>query len=279
MSQSNQTTRTQSVVNAQGEIVSISLDAARRMAPAAFAKSPAPHIKSKSYNFTSTEEVIGHMQDLGYILTGAKQTNTKSALWQGYGSHIVTFQHPQLYVKDSNGGVEARPTVVMSNSHDGSRPVQFDMGMFRLVCSNGLMIKSMDLGQYRERHSKMDLNGIKAVLDDKLTQLPNTINTINKWVSREMDSKTRVDFAKAALALRVGEERLADIKSYELQSVLDPKRDADRATNLWTTYNVVQENLIRGGYTLGERSARAITNPWADMKINQDLWALAEQYA
>lgn len=272
----NETSRAQSIDTLGLE--GISLEVARKWAPAAFAKSPAPHIRSKNYNFTSTEEVIGHMQSMGYVLTSAKQTRTKSELWHNYGAHMVGFQHPDLYVK-GDGGIEARPTLIMTNSHDGSRPVQFEMGLFRLVCSNGLMIKSMDLGSYRERHSRMDMAGIRSVLDEKVGRLPNTVNTINSWISREMDWKERQEFARRALALRIGEERLADLQPADIHSILEPRRRADEATNLWTTYNVAQENLIRGGYTMGNRQQRAITNPWADMTLNQGLWQVAESMA
>jgi hypothetical protein len=50
-------------------ITSISLDAAKSIAPAIFATSPAPTIKSPKYQFTPTFEVIEHMQDMGYVLT------------------------------------------------------------------------------------------------------------------------------------------------------------------------------------------------------------------
>ena len=68
-------------------------------------------------------------------------------------------------------------------------------------------------------------------------------------------------------------------ENYELHEILTPKRDADRSKSLWHTFNVLQENLIKGGYQMNERQARAITNPIQDIKINQDLWTLAEAYA
>ena len=49
-------------------ITSISLDKAKEYAPAIFATSPAPTIKSPKYQFTPTFEVIEHMQDMGYLL-------------------------------------------------------------------------------------------------------------------------------------------------------------------------------------------------------------------
>jgi len=256
---------------------SVSIEEAKQFAPAAFATSAAPHIRSKNYNFTSSEEIIGHMQSLGFELTMARQSGTKSDLWKNYGAHMLGFQKSDLYISDGNGGVEARPTIILSNSHDGSRPVQFDMGMYRLVCSNGLVVKSMDLGRYRERHSRMDLAGVKTMLDEMIGRLPKTTETINRWVGRDMSAQERQAFAKEALALRVGSDREAS--EHEIRSLLEPRREADRATNLWTTFNVAQEALTRGGFMLGERQARAITNPWADKTLNESLWTLAEAWA
>lgn len=255
----------------------ISLDVARSTAPAVFATKPADYINLNRYKFTPTTEIIDHMKDMGYVLTGAKQSKSKSALRNDYGTHIVTFQHPDLYIKDSDGGVEARPQIVLLNSHDGSRPIQFEMGLFRLVCSNGLVAKSMDMGSFRERHTKYTFQEVKDLIDQKVGALPRIVETINRWSMREMDSKERTQFAIDALIMRCGEER--QLENYEIQSILDPKRDADKGNTLWKTYNVVQENLIKGGFEMNNRQARGITNPVQDMVLNKGLWQLAEAYA
>ena len=258
-------------------ITAISLQEAAKKAPAIMATKPADYINLNRYKFTPTTEVIDHMQDLGYVLTGAKQSNTKVDLRRDYGTHIVTFQHPKLYIKDSDGGVEARPTIVVLNSHDGSRPIQFEMGMFRLVCSNGLMVKTQDFGSIRERHTKYTFAQLKELVDSKISALPKVVEKINHWSSRIMTPKEQSQFAIDALLMRLNDDRKPE--NYEIQSILTPKRDADKGNSLWKTFNVVQENLIKGGFDLNERVARGITNPVQDMLINQDLWQLAETYA
>ena len=105
-------------------ITSISLDKAKEYAPAIFATSPAPTIKSPKYQFTPTFEVIEHMQDMGYLLTGVKQSSSNVELRKNWGIHITRFQHPDLYIKNHDGEIEARPEVVLINSHDGTRPIQ-----------------------------------------------------------------------------------------------------------------------------------------------------------
>jgi len=260
-----------------GQINSISMEVAKQKAPAIFATKPADYINLNRYHFTPTFEIIDMMKDMGYLLTNAKQSATKIPLRRDHGVHIVEFQHPDLYVKDStNNEVEARPTIVMVNSSDGSRPFDFQMGMFRLVCSNGLIVKDKDLGGFKERHTKFTFDQIKSMIGAKVDALPKTIDKINSWNGVEMSHKDRFAFATEALALRLGTDRKPE--EYEVRGILDAKRAADRHNNLWCTYNVVQENLIRGGFQLNERQARPITNPWQDLELNKSLWSLAEKF-
>jgi len=258
-------------------LTGISMEVAKEKAPAIFATKPADYINQKLYHFTPTTEIIDYMKDMGYVLTDAKQSKTKIALRNNYGTHIVSFQHPELYVKDNSNGVEARPTIVLLNSHDGSRPIQFEMGLFRLVCSNGLMVKSMDMGSFKERHTKYTFQQVKDLIASKIDTLPKVVDKINDWNSLEMTPKQRHAFALKALQLRAGEERIAE--DYELHSILEPKRAADQGNTLWKTFNVVQENLIKGGFQMNNRTARGITNPVQDMVLNKGLWQLAEEMA
>lgn len=260
-----------------GAIKTISRAVAKEAAPAIFATKPADYINTKRYHFTPTFEIIDMMEDMGYMLTAAKQSKTKIPLRRDHGVHIVEFQHPDLYVKDSSTGeVEARPTIVLVNSSDGSRPIDFQMGMFRLVCSNGLIVKDKDLGGFKERHTKFSFQEIKDLISSKVDMLPKTIEKINKWTGIEMDAKTRHAFAVEALALRLSTDR--EPETYEIHEILNPRRSADEAHNLWCTYNVIQENLIKGGFQMNERSARPITNPWQDLQLNKQLWEMAEKY-
>lgn len=258
-------------------ITPVSLADARAIAPAAFATSPAPTIKSAKYQFTPTNEVIDHMADLGFQLTGIRQSKSSVPLRKNFGIHIARFQHPDLYIKNPEGAIEARPEVVMINSHDGTRQVQFEMGLFRLVCENGLIVKTQDFGGFKERHTKYDFNTLKSMMDEKISSLKPVVGKISSWAEKLMTDKERFQFAIEALALRMGEDRKPE--HYEILEILNPKRSADASKSLWHTFNVVQENLIKGGFQMNERQARAITNPVEDFKINQDLWQLADVYA
>lgn len=259
----------------QNTIIPMSLERAQELAPAAFATQQADRL-TKVYNFTPTTELIGHMETLGFQLTNAKQSKSNTPLHAKYGTHILEFQNEQLYMKDNHGNIEGRPTIVLINNHNGGRPLQFEMGLFRLVCSNGLVIKTQDFGGMKERHTKYNLDQVKQIVSEKTSEMQSAINRINRWTGIEMSERQRFQFATEALALRLANDRVPE--QYEIIDLLQPRRKEDNGKSLWLVYNTIQEGLIKGGFSLNNREARAIKNPLADFQINQDLWTLAEKY-
>ena len=255
----------------------LSLEEAIQKAPAIAATAPAQHINLNRYKFTPTTEVISHMNDLGFVLTNAKQSATKQDLRKYWGTHIVEFQHPDLTIKGSDGTMEAKPTVVLLNSHDGVTPIKFEMGLFRLVCSNGLMIKSQDFGGFNERHTKLDFNSVRSLITEKVDGLQNVVGKISQWNQIEMTPAQRTAFAVEAIGMRLSSDR--KVEDYEIHGILNARRSEDSPNTLWHVYNRVQENLIRGGFEMNNRTARPITNPIQDMVLDQGLWQIAEQFA
>lgn len=263
--------------SAYASSTALTMDQIAFKAPAALATSPAPHINLKRYTFTPTTEVIANMQELGFHVSDARQSLSKDDMRKNFGTHFVTFQHPDLTIKNSEGKMEAKPTIVLINSHDGVTPFKFEMGLYRLVCSNGLMVRDQDFGSFNQRHTKLDFNAVKQIMNEKVDKMKEVTGKISQWNMREMTAGERIAFASEALALRLNTDRKPE--DYEINEILNPRRDVDAANTLWHVYNRVQENMIKGGFQMNNRQARPITNPVQDMVLNQGLWQLAEQYA
>ena len=103
------------------------------------------------------------------------------------------------------------------------------------------------------------------------------------WLARQAYRKptfTQSAFVHAALALKYDTENVpAPITDEQL---LRPRRMADAVGDLWTTFNRVQENMLRGG--LPARTAagrhtrtRAVQGIDQSAKLNRALWVLAEE--
>nr|WP_256387615.1 DUF932 domain-containing protein [Citrobacter sp. L55] len=83
--------------------------------------------------------------------------------------------------------------------------------------------------------------------------------------------------AKAALTYRFGEDHQPVTES----QILSPRRWQDESNDLWTTYQRIQENLIKGALSgrnaKGGRShTRAVRSIDGDVKLNRALWVMAE---
>ena len=271
-----QTTAMYSKVDQNGKLIALPTDMARKIAPAIYAKDKAPSIKSRFYNFTSTEEIIGHMDSLGYTLVMAAQSKVKGDLKRDYGTHIVGFQHSDLYISGTDGKMEARPTIVITNNHMGTYPVQCDLSLFRLVCSNRLMVKEKSFDGFRDRHTKLNLTEVRNLIDEKLELMRESTKVITNWGMREMTEVERFSFAAEAVALRTSSDRQPSRS--ELSEILTPTRTADIGNTLYKTFNVVQEHLISGNFWVDDRKARAIQDPMRDVQLNKDLWSLASKF-
>ncbi|GHM49427.1 hypothetical protein ECZU50_29310 [Escherichia coli] len=81
--------------------------------------------------------------------------------------------------------------------------------------------------------------------------------------------------AQAALTYRYGDEH----QPVTTADILTPRRREDYGKDLWSTYQTIRENMLKGG--ISGRSAkrihtRAIHNIDTDIKLNRALWVMAE---
>jgi len=89
-------------------------------------------------------------------------------------------------------------------------------------------------------------------------------------------------YAEAALGLRYDtEEQAAPVT---VSQVLQPRRAVDASSELWSTFNRVQENLVRGGLSGSaargrRRRTRAINGIDQNVRLNRALWTLSERMA
>jgi Rad3-related DNA helicase len=164
------------------------------------------------------------------------------------------------------------------NSHDGTSSYQIMSGVFRFVCSNGLIAGDM-FNNIKVRHSGNVvgdvIEGATRVLDDA-KQIG---SRIDEYKSITLDYDEQQAFARSALQIRWGDE-----KPVQASRLLQPSRWQDRQDDLWTVYNRVQENMMKGGVpgrsATGRRTTtRAVGGVSENVKLNKALWTLADTMA
>lgn len=237
---------------------------------------------SKKYTFIPTYQIIDDMKSLGWEVCQAVAMKSSDKIQGKYGKHMIKFFNPNIFISDGQGGVEAYPQILIMNNHRGWGRFKFEIGVFRLVCSNGLVVKDKDMGTFVMRHLGYSFDELKKLVNDAVVALPGIVQKINTLSERVMTAKEQTEFAKQALQVRLGEER--ECTDQEIRQILQSARKEDDGNTLWKVFNRVQEHLIGGGWELSgangsSRKVRKITNMLKDVELNQKLWALTEQYA
>ena len=254
-------------------------DVIRETAPSVFTK-VGSSTTSKHYVHIPTEQVIDDMSSLGWGVVDAKQVNARKN--PGFQKHMIVFGNNDVVVNGVDGDT-VMPRILMTNSHDGKNAFSFRAGLYRLVCSNGLVVADEEFAHMKIRHMGYDLSELKTVINEIVEKLPLTVECMNKLKNKKLKESDKLKFAKEALSTRLNEKEISKFTSENIMELLSPTRNADTGDDVWSVYNVVQEKLIHGmfdvyGVNGKVRKARKIKNFQQDTKINQDLYNLALQY-
>jgi hypothetical protein len=246
----------------------------RQYAPAAFAEAPETERVSGRYSFLPTTDILEILQDEGWTAWKARQV--KARTWsKDHAKHIIRLRHEDLDM-NSFGVGDSFPEMLLINAHNGLGGYILQGGLFRMVCSNGMVISESDFGKIHIRHIGFEPEQVKEASRQLVMNTSRIADKIDVWQNTELTSRSRQDFFTDAAKIR-----FEDPDEGIIRDMSNVRREADRGTDLWTTFNVAQENLIRGGFVNGStrRNVRPITSIQKDVKFNSQLWDLASTYS
>jgi len=248
----------------------------KEKASSVFTTSPADNV-SKHYTHIPTSIVIDDMEKLGWGVVDVQQVKARKGV--GFQKHLLVFRNPDVVINGDDGDT-VFPQILLTNSHDGKNAFTFTAGLFRLVCSNGLVISTQEFENVKMRHIGYTFEELQLKIKEMVEQLPLTVESMNKMKSTEIEEKEALKFAKKALTTRFSKEQIKVFK-IDLKELITPVRDEDKGTDVWSLFNVVQEKIITGDFTykMGgkERKAREIKNFNQDLKVNKELFELANE--
>ncbi len=250
----------------------LSDDQIHRVAPSIFAE--APHeSRSQRYAYIPTATVLTELRKEGFQPFMVTQTRTRHEDRRDFTKHMIRLRH----ASQINARGEANE-IILLNSHDGTSSYQMLAGMFRFVCSNGLVCGDT-VADVRVPH-KGDVAG--QVIEGAYQVLHGFDRALESRESMQaitLDEGEAEVFARAALSLKYDDpDKPTPITESQ---ILMPRRFDDRRPDLWSVFNRTQENLTKGG--LHGRSAngrRQQTRPVqgidSDIRLNRALWLLAD---
>ena len=251
-------------------------------APSVFAEQA--HVsRSNRYSYIPTSRVVTALRDEGFFPVKVTCSNVRDVSKRGFEKHMLRFRRTdaQLAVGD------VFPEVVLVNSHDGSTSYNIMAGLFRLACSNGLVVPCSDATQeVSVRHTGRNI--VDDVIEGSyrvLAESTAAIETSKQWGLIELNPHEQQALAVGAHHVRFADSHGEINTPIKPEQFLSARRYDDRKNDLWTVFNRVQENAIKGGLrgvvtdTNGRRrrtSTKEVKGIDGNVSINKALWKMAE---
>jgi hypothetical protein len=253
-------------------------DQLQAVAPSIFSDSPIEGVSDR-YAFVPTHSVLESFNDAGYYPIMASESRVRNQANQGYQKHIIQFRHIDHLLRPT--AQEEYADIVLTNSHNRTSSFIVDLAIFRLVCANMLVVPSHTFDHHAIVHTGFNLDKVHNAIREVTSYMPNLHQEIEQFKTITLSPLEQQALAKAAIDMRFDSE----VHTVDTNSFLQINREADKDSSLWTTFNRVQEAMIRGGvqgynrHTNKRFTSKPITAIDTNLKLNKELFRTVQMMA
>lgn len=247
--------------------------------PSIFQKTPHKS-RSERYVHVPTIEVIDYLRKHGFVPVQAFESRILKDKQhrRNFAKHLIRLRERKYVETDKQPSLI--PDIVLTNSHNGKCSFRLEAGLYRMVCSNGLIIRSEDHGTLRVPHSGQIKEKVREGCEFMSKSVPKILEATKAWDKIKLSQPKQINFAKHALELRFH----GNTPPITTAQALEVRRNEDEAPTLWRVFNRLQENLMSGGITGKTANGRTVTTKRVtsvnnSLSFNRGLWELAEEVA
>jgi hypothetical protein len=220
----------------------------KEIVPAAFVTKPHPKMSNR-YQFINTEQVIDKLIEDGFKPFGADQLRYRDEKNpnNGFQFHEISFYHPNLVImNEETGKIEEVFEVIVTNSHNGYSKFSLYCSFYRIISDSDMLCISNDLGGIITNNARQITDFNPNTLFNEIT---NHFLDMVKCI-KKMKETSLTKIQQNRIAKKMAEIRHAKQEGkfgYDPKELLTPIHEEDKGKkDLWTTYNVVLEKLIKG---------------------------------
>lgn len=260
----------------------LNLETLKHYAPSIFTAEGAEGTSQK-YKHISTIEVVNGLIKEGFMPTFATQSCSRFSENRLYKKHMLRFRHVDS-VPTLGGGLF--PEIVLINSHDGLSSYRLMAGLYRLVCSNGLVVGDM-FKEVRVRHQGDVVGNVIEGTYEVVKEANRALSHADSMGGIQLSNGEKSIFAEAVHQIRFDADDSVTKNAIKPEQFLRPRRSAEAGKNdLFSVMNVAQENVIRGGLRgvgrdeegkLKRVTTRQIKSIDQNNSLNRAIWTLAEK--
>lgn len=243
---------------------------------------------SNKYSFIPTTRILDTLKNAGWEPTQWSEVNTRKEDKKGFQKHLIRLRN-----NSSQQSNDLTPEIVLTNSHDGCASFNLMAGVFRFVCSNGLIIADSLVANHKIRHQGYTEGVVKEAIYNIVEEVPTMFNKAEEFQNVHLTEDDKRAFGLSALSLAYDEERLESTNiDKTITNLIQPRRSADQDSNLWNSFNTIQEKFINGGRFLVEnktspygydysrtRKTSKVKSIDKNVKLNKALWEITEYFS
>jgi hypothetical protein len=253
----------------------------RKVAPSIFAIDP-HESRSERFRAIPTWTVLQALMKEGFSPVGAMQSTTRDASKRNHTKHMLRLRRLDEQAKYSVG--DNIFEMILKNANDGTAQYELMGGMFRIRCLNSLVAQTNTIDTVKVRHSgdvaPKVVEGTFRVLEEAEAYLA----APQDWSRIQLAKREAEVFAEAAHEIRFADAEGEVHTPIQPRQLLIPRRSSDTSPDLWTVFNVVQENSVKGGLSARNENHRRVTTRTINgidqnVRVNKALWMLAEKMA
>lgn len=238
-----------------------------------------------------TATVLQALQREGFEPFEVRQGGARDEGKRGFTKHMLRLRRRGDTPREAGlGGLI--PEVILVNANDGTAAYHLLAGIFRVICTNGLIAGDFT-GVVRVSHGGRPEAVVSKVIDgtyEVVRDMPRVIDNARSMGAVTLAPAEQQALARAAMELRwqPGDEGAepAQPSPITVDQALRPRRVGDNRPDLWSTFNVLQENIVRGGQhyvrrnannQLQRRTVGEVRSVDQTRGLNRALWTLAEE--
>jgi hypothetical protein len=229
----------------------LSIDELRHSTPAVFAANASSRTRS-TYRFINTAQVLQALLEAGFQPSAAQQTRTRSGSDPTYARHMIRLRR----TRETLTLVDCIPEICLINAHDGTSAYQLLAGLYRPLCTNGLLCRMGDFAVIRIPHRSTIIADVVAGALQITAQFEQIGSMVTAMAARILNDSEQLAFAQTAYAIRYA--KVESRPAFAPEKMLEARRAADMAPTLWHAFNRLQESALTGGVSYRSRSERLV---------------------
>ncbi len=257
----------------------------RALAPSIFAMT-AHESRSERFQPIPTIEILRSPTREGFVPIGVKQSASRIEGKATYTKHLIRLRRVDDGKTYSVGDNACK--ILLKNANDATSAYELMAGMFRIRCMNSLVAQTGTVDAIKVRHSG-DVAG--KVIEGSyrvLQEAELTLAAPQDWSKIILNHDEKDAFAQTGHIVRFADNNGETHTPTRPEQLLVPRRSDDRNDDLWTVFNTVQENVIKGGLRGVSRDefgrprrtkSRAVNGIDQDIRLNKALWIISEKIA